>query len=330
MNIKNNNFLKNDIIEIQLSNDESNFYLYIYFSKNKSSIIFKIKELNICDNYFYEKYDLRDFSKKYKRIISDESIEDAFIDIKNIIKSHNIKIEIKNENNLIELILQKDKESDIIFILRKKCINQSKINQILMEKINDNSKKLNYAKSIMDNYNISFENNKNIINNIIVKFDKINNKIKNLLNEINNINNDIKKLESNKDNSNPKKELKIEVLKSKSDNPCIINIFIVSSIIIFIFVLYLLDFSRSVNNDIDAIIKENEIMKERMPIYEYILGTKNKPLINNKNVNDNNKIILEYDKEGKIKSKYNEHNNFIINRYYKHLKDKRMNIILNE
>ena len=90
MNIKNNNFLKNDIIEIQLSNDESNFYLYIYFSKNKSSIIFKIKELNICDNYFYEKYDLRDFSKKYKRIISDESIEDAFIDIKNIIKSHNI------------------------------------------------------------------------------------------------------------------------------------------------------------------------------------------------------------------------------------------------
>ena len=323
---------KDDIIELQLSNDEKNkFYLYIYISKNKSSIIFKIKELNISDSYYYEKYDLRDFGQNYKKIISDENIEEAYRDIKNIIYSH--KTDFENKNNVIKLFFQKENdEEDIIFILRKKNIQQNRINQILIEKINENFKKLNNAQNILDNYGESIDNHSNIINNIYDKLDNINDRIQNLLNEINN---NFTISDTTKENTN--KEIKIESKEQEKEKPksegklfysikykfCNINILFFSTIILFIFSCYLFNLSNIINNEIDFIIKQDKKLNERMPIYEYILGISKKQFFINDDENDN--ITLEFDKNGKIKSKYNSNNNFIINRYYKYLNDKKLN-----
>ena len=85
--------LKEEYIQLSFPNLDSKYIIKIYISKNKGTIIFKIEEINVVTHYFYEKFDPRDFSKKYKGIISQENIIEAFNDIKKIIREKEMKIE---------------------------------------------------------------------------------------------------------------------------------------------------------------------------------------------------------------------------------------------
>ena len=125
--------------------------------------------------YKLEKFDPRDFSKKYKGIISQENILAAFNDIKKIIKEKEIKIE-EGKKKIYLIFLQKNENerADVIFILRKKYICQNKINKIYIEKINSNLKilksieiKMNNLDKTLEDHNILFKKTKYITNKII-------------------------------------------------------------------------------------------------------------------------------------------------------------------
>ena len=91
----------------------------VYVDASMDSVL-----INNVTHYFYEKFDPRDFSKKYKGIISQENILAAFNDIKKIIKEKEIKIE-EGKKKIYLIFLQKNEneKADVIFILRKKQKN---------------------------------------------------------------------------------------------------------------------------------------------------------------------------------------------------------------
>ena len=248
------------------------YLIKIYLSKNKCSIIFKVEEIDKISHYFYEKFDPRDFSKKYKDIISQENIKEAFNDIKKIINENNIKIEEGNKK-LCLIFLQKNDNDNakIIFILRKKYICQNKINQEYIEKISNNSKKIQNIEIQMNNLDRTFEEHNNIINNIKNKIDNINNKIQNIFNDINNINNALKcpskiqKDDNNKSINILNKKKKI----NKAPKKCSIDfLLLILNIFSFILIYNLFHYYVSLKKEIDYFFEQTEKFNVNNPILD--------------------------------------------------------------
>ena len=235
--INKENQSKEEIIQFSLPEIEEKYNVQIYLSKNKYSIIFKIEEINNFSHYFYEKLDPRDFKKKYKDIISHESIKDIFYEIKNIINKNKLRIEEQmNKMNLI--IIQNNEKAEISFILRKRYICQNKVNFYLTERIKDNFKKIKKLENQMNNFVRNLNEENDIINNINDKILNINNKINSIYQDLNYINNALKNPLISKNNENKSllsisKDKNDENKNFKSNHSCFL--LFVLNIIIFIF-----------------------------------------------------------------------------------------------
>jgi hypothetical protein len=269
--------LKEEYLQLSFPNSDPKYIIKIYLSKNKGAIIFKIEEINNVTHYFYEKFDPRDFSKKYKGIISQENILAAFNDIKKIIKEKEIKIE-EGKKKIYLIFLQKNEneKADVIFILRKKYICQNKINKIYIEKINSNLKILKSIEIKMNNLDKTLEDHNIIINNVKNKITNINNKIQNIYNEINNINNALKnsfkpkEKEFIKDNTNVSNK-KITINKNPKIRQSVF-LLVFLNIFFFILIYNLFNCFSSVKEDFDITTEQREKFYDKFPIIETIFG----------------------------------------------------------
>ena len=321
--------LKEEYLQLSFPYSDPKYIIKIYLSKNKGAIIFKIEEINNVTHYFYEKFDPRDFSKKYKGIISQENILAAFNDIKKIIKEKEIKIE-EGKKKIYLIFLQKNEneKADVIFILRKKYICQNKINKIYIEKINSNLKILKSIEIKMNNLDKTLEDHNIIINNVKNKITNINNKIQNIYNEINNINNALKnsfkpkEKEFIKDNTNvSNKKITINT-NSKIRQSVFLLVFL--NIFFFILIYNLFNCFSSVKKDFDITTEQREKFYDKFPIIETIFGEYS------------NNFESEITKHNGNKTSMIEYNSFEINDIIKNLDlrtiflDTNLNLINNQ
>ena len=186
-----NNEESSNIIKKNLALNEDEYTIKIYSSKDSTSIVFKLVPDKLQTYYFYEKFDLRDFKqKKCKQFSYDESIQEIFITLKTLIGKYTIELEQKSLK--IDVIILNKEETIISFSLRKKIISQNRLNQILVEQIQENKSKLKALKKQTSKFDKSIQNQNETINDINNKIDTINNNINNIINDLNNINNNIK------------------------------------------------------------------------------------------------------------------------------------------
>lgn len=321
--------LKEEYLQLSFPNSDPKYIIKIYLSKNKGAIIFKIEEINNVTHYFYEKFDPRDFSKKYKGIISQENILAAFNDIKKIIKEKEIKIE-EGKKKIYLIFLQKNENerADVIFILRKKYICQNKINKIYIEKINSNLKILKSIEIKMNNLDKTLEDHNIIINNVKNKIMNINNKIQNIYNEINNINNALKnsfkpkEKEFIKDNTNVSNK-KITINKNPKIRQSVF-LLVFLNIFFFILIYNLFNCFSSVKKEFDITTEQREKFYDKFPIIETIFGEYS------------NNFESEITKHNGNKTSMIEYNSFEINDIIKNLDlrtiflDTNLNLINNQ
>ena len=321
--------LKEEYLQLSFPNLEPKYIIKIYLSKNKGAIIFKIEEINIVTHYFYEKFDPRDFSKKYKGIISQENILAAFNDIKKIIQEKEIKIE-EGRKKIYLIFLQKNEneKADIIFILRKKYVCQNKINRTYIEKINNNLKILKNIEIKTNNLDKTLEDHNIIINNVKNKITNINNKIQNIYNDINNINNALKypfkpkEKESIRQNTNVSNKKIIISKNPKIGQSVFLLVFL--NIFFFILIYNLFNCFFSVKEDFDITNEQREKFFEKLPIIDTIFGEYSDNFENKKIKQNGNKTSMA------------EYNNFEINGIIKNLDlrtifmDTNLNLNMNE
>lgn len=259
--------LNKDIIQISYPKKEKKFDIKIYFSLNRTSIIFKAEQIHFFSYYFFKKYELGDFGENYKGIISNKNIKDAFNDIKIIINRHNLRIE-KSAKKINLIFYKENGDKDIIFILYKKFISQSKVNKMVIEKIKAHIKNLKEIDNQMNNLITSLNEHNDIIININDKIGNINGKIKIIYKELNDINNALKNSSRKKENSNNKSnnpianKKKNENINSKPNRTCyflcLLNIFII------IFISYLFNFMFNVQKKIDISTKQEDILTNKL------------------------------------------------------------------
>lgn len=170
-----------DNIKIPLYYKDEKYTINIYPSKDNINIIFKLQKNNIFTYYFFEKFDLRDFKQKSKLFIDIINIHDIFLELKDISKAYFINLENKDiKMNII--FKSNDINSNIAFKLplKKKIVSQNKLNSLLVEKIIDNTLKLNNIKNQSIKIDSTLEIKKDIINNINTNIEKINNTLNNI------------------------------------------------------------------------------------------------------------------------------------------------------
>ena len=210
---------KRDILLLSSSIGNEKYLIKIYISKNNTTIIFKIEQEKIPTYYFYEKFDLRDLRKKDKKYISIDNINEAYINLKELINKSSISLEKKSSK--MEVKFLNKLEVIISFTLRKKLVTQIRLNPLLIEKIQYNVNKLNEVDEQMIKIEKNIEGQNLIAKEIESNITNINNNIKNIKNNIN----EIKNINLNQENKNFVKE-KEEFLHNiqKSNNEISKNI----------------------------------------------------------------------------------------------------------
>ena len=178
---------KRDILLLSSNIGNEKYLIKIYISKNNTTIIFKIEQEKIPTYYFYEKFDLRDLRKKDKKYISIDNINEAYINLKELINKSSISLEKKSSK--MEVKFLNKLEVIISFTLRKKLVTQIRLNPLLIEKIQYNVNKLNEVDEQMIKIEKNIEGQNLIAKEIESNITNINNNIKNIKNNINEIKN---------------------------------------------------------------------------------------------------------------------------------------------
>ena len=210
------------IIEVSQKKGEMNFFLKIYFSKDKQSIIFKIEEENIQSYYYYEKYCLIDLQNNYKSFTQMNSLTQIFQNIEFIINKYTTKIE-NESNNKIKISFINVSNIVETFILRKKIVSQNRLNQIIMKQIKENKNKIKLLKKNNAKFEKTINEQNDIIKNINSKIEKINENFENIIKEIEDTKNKINNLNPEEQNNSNKKKNKsknnkIQGKNNKNDN----------------------------------------------------------------------------------------------------------------
>ena len=192
MNFNENNFLpyqieaNKNIIKLIFSKSQSKYNIEIFLSKNKEKIIFRAENIGINSFYFYNKYSINILNMKINNNEAYSNSDEFFDDLKNIFQKNKINLEEnKDKMNLIF-------DNNINLILKKKYFCQNKINSDLVNKLNNQTKKINIIESQMNHFDEAVTKQNEIINNINNKIDNNNTNIKNIIEDFNNINNNLK------------------------------------------------------------------------------------------------------------------------------------------
>ena len=206
---------ENVIIEVSQKIGEINYFLKIYFSKDKQSLIFKIEEENIQSYYYYEKYSLLDFQKNYNNFTQMNNLIQIFQNLEFIINKYTTKIEI-NSNNKIKISIINDTKIVENFVLRKKIVSQNRLNEIIMKQIQENKSKIKLIKKNNSKLEKTINEHKDIIKNINSKIEKISDNFENIVKEIDNIKNKLNSINPEEQNISNKKKNKNKKIEDKN------------------------------------------------------------------------------------------------------------------
>ena len=219
-NEENEESKENDTIIISKNNNEINYLLKIYFSKDKHTIIFKVEEESIQTYYYYEKFCLIDFKKNNKRFNNLENLTEIFENFKFIKNKYSTKIE-NDSTNKIKITFINSSEIIAIFFLRKKILSQNRLNPILIEEIHENKSKLKSIKKQSTKLEKTVNNQKDMIDKINTEIKNINDNLENVYKEINSLkeqlNQEKKEISDNKNNKEKKSKEKNKDIKDKDD-----------------------------------------------------------------------------------------------------------------
>ena len=208
-----------DIIQILLDLDGEQYFLKINFSNDKQSIIYKIKQDTIQTYYYYEKFNLQDFTKNFKKFKTLTNLKDVYSLLKTIIVTEKYYPEIKKDNSTITITFSKNSEIIGTFSLRKKYISQIRLNQILAEKIQENQSKIEMINKSTEKYENNLKEQNDIIEEAKNKIGKINNNIENIFKDINNIKAGLKETKNQKNIKKNNIERKTNNSKKIKNNP---------------------------------------------------------------------------------------------------------------
>ena len=299
-----NNEEPSNIIKKSLALNDDEYTIKIYPAKDRNSIVFKLEPDKLQTYYFYEKFDLRDFKQKNnKQFSTDESIQEIFITLKTLIDKYTIHLE-KNSLKIDVFILNK-KETIISFSLRKKIISQNRLNQFIIEQIQENKSKLKALKKQAIKFDKSIQSQNETINDINNKIDTINNNINNIINDLNNINSSIKSSlkndeegseddetiketspminlnNNNKISNRSSKSLTLENRDKKDDSTFYVknigsfqykNVYlflIFLNLITLSFIAYLLYYFHNIKNEINIEKKREEKLKQKFSLFDF-------------------------------------------------------------
>ena len=198
-----------DLFKIALNLENENYLLKIFPSKDNISLILKLEKEKVKTYYYYGKFFLNELKKIDRRFYYDKNIYNCFNHLKEISQKNIIKLE-KQPLKMNISFIKNNSEIFAIYTLRKKIVEQNRLNYQLNEEILNISNDVNNM-----NFN-DLDNCKN--NDINLKNKKIN---KNIF-KINEKENKLLKenLSSKKDNQKGKTEKgKIKNDKNSSKEP---------------------------------------------------------------------------------------------------------------
>ena len=192
---------ENNLLKISLNLNEEKYLLKLYPSKDNITIVFKLEKEKIQTYYYFEKFDLRDFRQTNKTFISDGTIHEVFLHLKDISKKSIITLEKKETKIKLTFKIKNEEKYIFKFILRKKIVSQDRLNPLLVEQIQDNKSKIINLNKQIKKYDNTIQIKNDVINEIKGKIANINNILNNInINSINNTNS-TKNSSSNEDNS---------------------------------------------------------------------------------------------------------------------------------
>ena len=238
MDLKNNNNDSKekeehkDLLKIPLNLENEKYLLKIFPSKDNISIILKLEIETKRTYYYYGKFYLNDLKKINTKFNTEKNINNIFVLLKEITQSNICKLE-KQQLKMNILFINKNSEIISIFTLRKKIIEQNRLNFQLNEEIQENKAKIKNLKKeiakldkiiktkndIIDNINNNIIKITNVVNNININvnnnLDNCKNNDMNYINDINSINN--KKINKNIYKINEKQNILKENFYLKKD-----------------------------------------------------------------------------------------------------------------
>ena len=169
-----------DLLKLNINYNKENYLLKIFISKDNKSIIFKLEKEKIRTYYYYGKFYLNELKKMNKKFNSDNNINNIFINLKLITQNYICSLEKKSLKIKI-LFIKNNTEKITIYSLRKKIVEQKRLNFQLNEEIQENKFKIKFLKKQIAKLDKIIQNKNNLIDNI-------NNNIIKLTKTINNIN----------------------------------------------------------------------------------------------------------------------------------------------
>ena len=194
-----------DLLELKIENDNIKFLLKIFPSKDNISLIFKLEKEKIQTYYYYAKYDLDDFKQISKKFDKEINIKSVYYRMKDIIINQICKLEKNGLSYKIHFI-KKSKETTAVFTLRKKIVAQERLNDLLLEQIQNDKNIIKNLKKQIAKLDKNIQNKNDII-------DRINNNLNNITDVVNNLNTKIIEAENNT-KITPSKENDDEIKKT--------------------------------------------------------------------------------------------------------------------
>ena len=194
-----------DLLELKIENNNINFLLKIFPSKDNISLIFKLEKEKIQTYYYYAKYDLDDIKQISRKFDKEINIKSVYYRMKDIIINQICKLEKDGLSYKLHFI-KKSKETTAIFTLKKKIVAQERLNDLLLLQIQNDKNIIKNLKKQIAKLDKNIQNKNDII-------DKINNNLNNVTDVVNNLNTKIIEAENNS-KITPSKENDDEIKKT--------------------------------------------------------------------------------------------------------------------
>ena len=194
-----------DLLELKIENNNINFLLKIFPSKDNISLIFKLEKEKIQTYYYYAKYDLDDIKQISRKFDKEINIKSVYYRMKDIIINQICKLEKDGLSYKVHFI-KKSKETTAIFTLKKKIVAQERLNDLLLVQIQNDKNIIKNLKKQIAKLDKNIQNKNDII-------DKINNNLNNVTDVVNNLNTKIIEAENNS-KITPSKENDDEIKKT--------------------------------------------------------------------------------------------------------------------
>ena len=194
-----------DLLELKIENNNINFLLKIFPSKDNISLIFKLEKEKIQTYYYYAKYDLDDIKQISRKFDKEINIKSVYYRMKDIMINQICKLEKDGLSYKVHFI-KKSKETTAIFTLKKKIVAQERLNDLLLVQIQNDKNIIKNLKKQIAKLDKNIQNKNDII-------DKINNNLNNVTDVVNNLNTKIIEAENNS-KITPSKENDDEIKKT--------------------------------------------------------------------------------------------------------------------